>query len=262
MDNPLLYLPVVALCMMRPLGMMLLLPIFKGGAMSSTLIRNALVFLFAIPVIPVLSDMQDALLQGDMWFLVKLFIKEIIIGFLLGFCAAIPFWAIDMAGFVIDNMRGASMATVLNPLMNVQSSIYGIIFSQVLTVLFLVSGGFNELLTSLYQSYNQLPPGSELYFSSDLLSFINKQWKLMSTLCLSFAMPAIVIMILVDLALGLVNRSAQQLNVFFLAMPIKSGLVLLLLLYSIEFALTHYLKQIHMFEKEIGQLFILFGSNS
>ena len=42
-------LPVLALCMMRPLGMMLLLPLFKGGAMGSALIRNSLILMFALP---------------------------------------------------------------------------------------------------------------------------------------------------------------------------------------------------------------------
>ena len=37
------YVPILALCMMRPLGMMIMLPLFKGGAMGSGLIRNTLV---------------------------------------------------------------------------------------------------------------------------------------------------------------------------------------------------------------------------
>ena len=31
------------------------------------------------------------------------------IGLLIGFCAALPFWALDMAGFLIDTLRGSSM---------------------------------------------------------------------------------------------------------------------------------------------------------
>ncbi len=48
-------------------------------------------------------------------------------------------------------------------------------------------------------------------------------------------------MVLADLALGLLNRSAQQLNVFFFSMPLKSILVLLTLLISFPYALHHYL---------------------
>ncbi|MPY23963.1 EscT/YscT/HrcT family type III secretion system export apparatus protein [Shewanella psychropiezotolerans] len=254
-------LPVLALCMMRPLGMMLLLPLFKGGAMGSALIRNSLILLFALPTVPAMDDMQQVILQADTWSLFSLYGKEVVVGFLLGFCAAIPFWAIDMAGFVIDTMRGASMSTVLNPLMGLQSSIYGMLFTQVLTVLFLVSGGFNHLLSAMYQSYNQLPPGFDLSLTQPLLVFIGHEWQLMCQLCLSFAMPAMVIMILVDVALGLVNRSAQQLNVFFLSMPIKSALVLLLLIYSLQFALAHYLERITGVEQQTGILFGLLSGH-
>jgi type III secretion protein T len=38
------------------------------------------------------------------------------------------------------------------------------------------------------------------------------------------------------MAMGLINRSAQQLNVFFLAMPIKSAFALLMLVISCNFA--------------------------
>ncbi|NRF63037.1 type III secretion system export apparatus subunit SctT [Vibrio coralliilyticus] len=252
------YLPILALCMMRPLGMMIMLPLFKGGAMGSGLIRNTLVLMFALPIIPMMQAHPVDFAAKPLTELTFIYGEELLIGLIVGFCAAIPFWAIDMAGFVIDTMRGASMSTVLNPLMGLQSSVFGMFFTQILGVLFLVSGGFNALLTALYQSYTVLPPESALSFNQELLSFISQQWQMMSDMCLSFALPAMVVMIMVDVALGLVNRSVEQLNVFFLSMPIKSILVVFLLLVSMHFALSHYLNQINQFESNISTLFQLF----
>ncbi|MFN3015078.1 type III secretion system export apparatus subunit SctT [Vibrio coralliilyticus] len=252
------YVPILALCMMRPLGMMIMLPLFKGGAMGSGLIRNTLVLMFALPIIPMMQAHPVDFAAKPLTELTFIYGEELLIGLIVGFCAAIPFWAIDMAGFVIDTMRGASMSTVLNPLMGLQSSVFGMFFTQILGVLFLVSGGFNALLTALYQSYTVLPPESPLSFNQDLLSFISQQWQMMSDMCLSFALPAMVVMIMVDVALGLVNRSVEQLNVFFLSMPIKSILVVFLLLVSMHFALSHYLNQINQFESNISTLFQLF----
>lgn len=252
------YVPILALCMMRPLGMMIMLPLFKGGAMGSGLIRNTLVLMFALPIIPMMQAHPVDFAAKPLTELTFIYGEELLIGLIVGFCAAIPFWAIDMAGFVIDTMRGASMSTVLNPLMGLQSSVFGMFFTQILGVLFLVSGGFNALLTALYQSYTVLPPESALSFNQNLLSFISQQWQMMSDMCLSFALPAMVVMIMVDVALGLVNRSVEQLNVFFLSMPIKSILVVFLLLVSMHFALSHYLNQINQFESNISTLFQLF----
>lgn len=240
--------------MMRPLGAMMLLPIFNSGTLGGPLIRNALVLMIALPAVPVYRDWPTLQLTMSFWNFGWIVLTELVIGLMLGFAAAIPFWAVDMAGFVIDTMRGASMSNVLNPLLGAQSSIYGILFTQLLSVLFLMLGGFNQLMSSIYYSYKTLPPGGGFTFNPGFLTFISHEWRLMYELCLGFAMPSMVAMLLVDMALGLINRSAQQLNVFFLSMPIKSVMSLLLLIISLNFAFGNYLAKVDAFEREVGRL--------
>jgi len=231
------WLPTLALCMLRPLGALLLLPIVNRAALGGTLIRNALVIVIALGLLPapiVWPVMQSADATWWQWF--ALACTEFALGAFVGFVSAIPFWAVDMAGFMIDTMRGASMASVLNPLLEQQSSLLGILFTQVFGLLFLVCGGFNALIAAIYDSYVWLPPGAPFGEKAQWLRFLYDVWHLMYTLFLRFSMPAVVGMVLVDIALGLINRSAQQLNVFFLAMPIKSAFALLMLIMSAGFA--------------------------
>ncbi|MCC3703320.1 type III secretion system export apparatus subunit SctT [Rouxiella badensis] len=227
------WMPIVGMCMLRPLGVFLLMPLFSSANLGGALNRSALLLVIALPMLPVYSDWQSP--TSAMGY-VMLAVGELCIGLIIGFCAAIPFWALDMAGFLIDTMRGSSMASVLNPMLGQQSSLFGIFFTQLFSVLFLMSGSFNELIDAIYQSYVTLPPGGTLSFGPDGLAFIGRQWRLMYELCLRFSMPAIVVIMLVDMAMGLINRSAQQLNVFFLAMPIKSAFALLMLVISCNFA--------------------------
>ena len=49
--------------------------------------------------------------------------------------------------------------------------------------------------------------------------------------------PVIIVMFLATLGLGLVNRTAPQLNVFFLSMPVKSALGMAMLIIYIPFIL-------------------------
>ena len=49
------------------------------------------------------------------------------------------------------------------------------------------------------------------------------------------ASPVIIIMFLATLGLGLVNRTAPQLNVFFLSMPVKSALGVAMLIIYLPF---------------------------
>ncbi|ECX2001990.1 EscT/YscT/HrcT family type III secretion system export apparatus protein [Citrobacter braakii] len=227
----------VALAMMRPLGLTLLFPLLQTGNLSSTLIRNGVLLAIVLPVLPVFYT-QPVIHQGWSW--LSVIPGELAIGLMLGFCAAIPFWAVDMAGFLIDTLRGATMGTVFNPAMSVQTSIFGLLFSQFLCALFFITGGFSQLLTALYDSYQYLPPGKMLAFNLPFLHFLLALWRMLYQLCLSFSLPAVLSMMLADLALGLLNRSAQQLNVFFLSMPVKSALALLLLLLSLPYAFHHY----------------------
>ncbi|OHX10902.1 EscT/YscT/HrcT family type III secretion system export apparatus protein, partial [Chromobacterium sphagni] len=163
------WLPVLGLCMLRPLGVFLLMPLFSTANLGGALIRNALVLMIALPLLPVYPQWQ--LPASGAWGYVLLAAGELSVGLMIGFCAAIPFWVLDMAGFLIDTMRGSSMASVLNPLLGQQSSLFGLLFTQIFGVLFLISGGFNELLEAIYQSYVTLPPGAALRYSPETLSF-------------------------------------------------------------------------------------------
>ena len=47
--------------------------------------------------------------------------------------------------------------------------------------------------------------------------------------------PVIIVMFLATIGLGLVNRTAPQLNVFFLSMPVKSALGIAMLIFYLPF---------------------------
>lgn len=243
-------LVTIALAMMRPLGLTLLFPLLQIGSLGSSLIRNAILLAITFPMLPIIYA-QPIVHQGWGW--ISFIPGEMIIGLLLGFCAAIPFWAVDMAGFLIDTLRGATMGTVFNPAMSVQTSIFGLLFSQFLCALFFISGGFNLLLSALYTSYHYFPVGKAMVFDRAFLDFLLAEWQVLYQLCLSFSLPAVLSMVLADLALGLLNRSAQQLNVFFLSMPIKSVLALFLMLLSLPYAFHRYQQESEVLYRHVSQ---------
>lgn len=246
--------PTLALTMLRPLGMLVLMPMFSARALGGGLIRNALVLVMALPALPMQLAQAAQFAELSVPALALLVMQEFVIGLAMGFCATIPFWAIDMASTVIDTVRGTSMASVLNPMLEEQSSVFGVLFTQVLAVLFLVGGGFNAMLTALYASYQSMPLLGGWHLSASFPGFIAHQWQLMMELCIGFALPALVVMVLIDAALGLVNRSAQQLNVFFVAMPIKSALALFVLAIGMSYALGAFQQRFDTFGGVVANL--------
>ncbi|ECJ9816616.1 EscT/YscT/HrcT family type III secretion system export apparatus protein [Salmonella enterica] len=235
------YATLLFFSLMRPLGIFVLMPLLTSKNLSGSLIRNAVILAFMLPV---LHGIEGAsFFSGpqhiDGHFLLAL-VSELVIGLIIGFVAAIPFWAIGSAGFLIDTMRGSSMGSIFNPTLGESTSLLSVLFSQLLTVLFFVSGGMNHLLTALYTSYVLIAPGEYLSLNQAALRFIEQQWDLLSELLLCFSIPAAAVMLLTDVGMGLLNRSAQQLNVFFLAMSIKSILALLMLMITLGVALHKY----------------------
>ncbi|AJP59424.2 EscT/YscT/HrcT family type III secretion system export apparatus protein [Pandoraea vervacti] len=225
-----------AVSMLRPLGIAMLLPVLSVGMLGAGMLRNALVLALALPIVGLVHATSQMPTQWSGWAL--LVARELFVGGLLGLVATLPFWAIDMTGYVIDTMRGASMASVLNPLLGAQSSIFGIALTQMLCVLFFVTPAAHALLGALYDSYVALPVGGAWRWNDASLAWLLSLWQAMQVMCVAVALPAMVVMVLVDMSMGFVNRAAQQLNVFFLAMPVKSAMALLVTVASLPFAIA------------------------
>lgn len=236
----------------RPAGAMLFLPVFSSMVLGGGIIRNALLFMFAVLSVPVLLGQTIPDPEVETPAFIWLLCCELISGMMMGFSASIPFWSMDMAGHLLDTMRGSSMGGILNPLSGEQSSPLGILFTQLLIILFFITNGFQIYLACFFSSYTLLPPGEEWTLTKNLIPLMKNQWVMMYEFMLTFAMPGVVIMVLTDLALGLINSTAQQINVFMLSMPIKSVLILLITIIALPFGL---LKFIYYFEHFDGGLF-------
>ena len=184
--------------------------------------------------------------EPNMWAFSLVAFKEALIGFLLGFFAAVPFWIAENVGNFIDNQRGATMGEVYSPLSGTQVSTTGIFFTQIVSTLFFVSGAVLLFLGAIYASYSVWPvfPEAATDASPFGFSFVSDaplqmlgslDSMLRATVVISA--PVIIVMFLATLGLGLVNRTAPQLNVFFLSMPVKSALGVAMLAVYIPFIL-------------------------
>ena len=177
--------------------------------------------------------------EPNLWMFALLAFKEAIIGFLIGFFAAIPFWVAENVGNFIDNQRGATMGEVYSPLNGSQVSTTGIFFTQIVSTVFFVSGAALLMLGALYKSYSIWPVFPE---DASFIAFApNAPVQILGTLdgmlktTVVISAPVIIVMFLATIGLGLVNRTAPQLNVFFLSMPVKSALGIAMLIIYLPF---------------------------
>ena len=173
------------------------------------------------------------------WMFAVVAAREAVIGFFIGFFAAIPFWVAENVGNFIDNQRGATMGEVYSPLNGSQVSTTGIFFTQLVSTIFFVSGAIFLFLGALYKSYAIWPvfPADAVFpaFVSDAPVRILTALDGMLRTTVVISAPVIIVMFLATLGLGLVNRTAPQLNVFFLSMPVKSALGVAMLIVYLPF---------------------------
>ena len=182
--------------------------------------------------------------EPNLWVFSLVAFKEAFIGFLLGFFAAIPFWIAENVGNFIDNQRGATMGEVYSPLSGAQVSTTGIFFTQIVSTIFFVGGAAILFLGAIYSSYSLWPvfPESATFGSPMGFSFVSDAPnQMLGTLdsmlrvTVVISAPVIIVMFLATLGLGFVNRTAPQLNVFFLSMPVKSALGIAMLVVYLPF---------------------------
>ena len=224
----------VALAAARIGGAFMMCPAL-GDSMIMGTARRAAILAFSVLVVPyVLNTMPPG--EPNMWMLVVVALKEVLIGFLIGFFAAIPFWVAENVGNFVDNQRGATMGEVYSPLSGTQVSTTGIFFTQIVSTIFFISGAVLILLTALYRSFEIWPVfGDWITFNAhapvQILGAVDGMLK--TTVVISA--PVIILMFLATIGLGFVNRTAPQLNVFFLSMPVKSALGIAMLVIYLPF---------------------------
>jgi type III secretion protein T len=221
-------LETLAFTQPRILAMLIAIPVFNQSLIPGflKLSISAALGLLMVPVF--FGEVSGHAFSLPM--LIAIIAKEGLVGFMIGFMIALPFWMFEAVGFLIDNQRGASIAATLNPLTGNDSSPLGELMNQAFIVFFLISGGFLLMLGILYESYAQWGIFSWFpNFRPDSIPAWLAQLDQVVRVALLLGAPAIVAMFLSEVGLALVSGFVPSLQVFFLAMPIKCGVAFLVL---------------------------------
>lgn len=211
----------------RPLAFAMIFTAFAWGKLNSGLLRLAFSVVIAFPVILPLFTVAHDTVQELPAPLAVLIAKEIFIGFMLGFLVSLPFEALGVAGGIIDNYRGSTTSIQgangeLTP------------FSQILMIvalwIFASLDGFFIVVDLIYATYGFWPltdvlPQITPRGLSAVFEFLN-QLVLMS---LIIAGPMLALMGAVDFIFAIAGKIGKQLNVTFLAVSVKSIIVVLVL---------------------------------
>jgi type III secretion protein T len=235
--NPQIIFLYVAFTIPRMMAAMSVSPFF-GDQFIMGMARQVVIISLSLAAIPIVMTGGIHVPDTTFWplYLMGVLAKEVCLGMLIGFVTGIPFWIAEGTGFFIDNQRGSSMAEMFDPMSGGTSSPFGVLFTKILGVLFILGGGFTAFLTIIYDSYSTWPvfsffPTMKESFPLTVLGLLDH----LMGLVIVFSAPIVIAMFIAEFGLGLMNRFAPQLNVFFLAMPVKSGIASVIIVFYLVF---------------------------
>jgi flagellar biosynthesis protein FliR len=173
---------------------------------------------------------------------VLLILKECFVGIVFGLVATILFYAVQLAGSLIDTQIGFSMVTMFDPNFGVPVTLIGQFQNLLAILIMLVTDGHHLLIQGILASFdwislsNWVPAITDGRVSTFLLEGLQKLFMI----GFMMAAPMIGTLFLVDVAMGIVARTVPQMNIFTVGLPIKIsiGLLVYILILPSFFYLT------------------------
>jgi len=140
-------------------------------------------------------------------------VQEVLIGIAIGMVVQLAFEALTFAGQSVSTTMGLGFATLVDPQHGADTPVLGQLFMIFGTLTYLALNGHLALIGALANSFQTLPIGGVNVDDDFLLAVAGWGVRVFET-GLLVALPAVVALIIVNLALGVVTRAAPQLNLF------------------------------------------------
>lgn len=212
---------------MRISAMLMAIPVI-GTRLVSVRVRVVLGMLMAFMVMPLLPSMPavDPLsVEG-----LIISVQQVLIGLAMGFILQLVLATLTMAGESIAMTMGLGFASMVDPANGVNVPVLSQFFLILGTLMFLALGGHQMIIQLVLQSFQTLPVGASgierdafwavISFSGQM--FIGAVW---------IALPALISILVITLAMGVMTRAAPQLNIFSVGFPVTMlmGFIILML---------------------------------
>lgn len=154
--------------------------------------------------------------------------SEALIGIAIGFTIQIAMAAAVVAGETISNTMGLGFAAMTDPGSGQSTPAVGQFLTILATLIFLASDGHLALIGVVIDTYRVLPPGGAWLGASSIYALVEFGGLAFSA-GLVIALPVATAIVIVQIILGVVSRSAPTLNLFAVSLPASliAGIVLI-----------------------------------
>lgn len=183
----------------------------------------ALTALAIAPALPPAPSISPASYIG-LWTTVQ----QVLIGLSMGLCMRVAFASVQTAGELIGLQMGLSFASFFDPATGANTTVLSRLMNMMAILVFLTLDGHLMLLQALFHSFAVLPAAPGALDAAGWQVMFHWSAQILAGGVL-LALPLVMTLLCISLALGILNRTAQQLSVFAVGFPISLLVGMLLL---------------------------------
>ena len=214
----------------RLLGFVRFAPVFNRKEIN-TITKLALCIILAIMLTPLLHPAMPPKGVSP----ILLWVLNFAVGAIIGYIAQLILLAIEAGGDMINTQMGLSSAMVMDPSTNSQTSILSRMITMLGICIFIEIGGLYWLFNAFLRSFEIFP----IYaVQIPLEQIINMDYLVKTTsnvlyVGLQIASPVLLATLGQDIILGVISKTAPQVNVFqlsFLFKPVFGAAILIWIL--------------------------------
>ena len=234
-------LSVGIMIFLRLVGMMRLAPVLSKSEIPA-MVRLSFALISTIILIGVLKP-EPPSPETPIYLCMFL---NFIFGAIIGFVANCILAAISAGGDMINTQMGLSSAMVMDPSTRSQVSMMSNFFSVLAMLIFIYSGGIYWLFNALIKSFELFPMYAvDFHFENIInIEYLSKITGNILFTGLHLAGPVLLATLAQDIILGIISKTAPQVNVFslsFLFKPVMGAFILIVILPMLINVITDYL---------------------
>jgi flagellar biosynthetic protein FliR len=203
-----------ALLLVRP-GMVVMLAPGLGGRQIPTMAKIALTVMAAVALMPTVQLPQTVATD-----LVLVILREAAVGLSLAFVLQVLIAGAEFAGHLSSYQIGFSYGATIDPISGVRSTMLVSLYGMLATLVFLGVNGHHALLRALAASYDGVPIGV-VQVNASLVGAVRDMLAMVFTVGLRLAAPVLIVLLIVELAIGLISRAAPSLSFMVIGYPIR-----------------------------------------
>lgn len=148
-------------------------------------------------------------------------LKEAVTGLLIGFAANLCTTIVSFAGHIADMEMGLSMASLMDPATKQSTTITGIYYNYMITLMLIITGMHRYLIRAIAETFTLIPVNGAVLRSDALLASAVEFMADYIIVGFRICLPIFAVMLILNAVLGILAKVSPQLNMFAVGIQMK-----------------------------------------